>query len=271
MTTLAATLEDYWNDDEPQSPFEISALSTMKGELPDSDASEYELEEEVSLFAEVQAQDHMFQTLKESLESVVHEALAKYSVTQTKESKNSEPNHVSEISEFWNDWSMDIEIDEEINSGEEIYIQEEIAIQAHKSVLKHDSKSQLILPSPSPISCPLITTTSNIKQETLVSTRLPSSLPYLEVSFVSSPSLPGSSPTSLEIISLEKSSKTKKRQNKQGKPNITKTKKRKSNSSPSTTILTIPIGTSSPDQETNYIAPKKVYSKQNLRKKIQSS
>jgi hypothetical protein len=270
MTTLATTLEEFWDDSdlnvisEPQSPFEISTLES----LVDSDTSEYELEE-VSLFVQ-EAQDHIACALKESLESAVHEALAKYSVTHTKESNNNnEPNHVSEISEFWNGWSMDIKIDEEINSLDEIYsIQEEIAkIQAHKNVSKPQLLPQLILPSPSSVA-----TTTNSAQTlstqvlNTVST-LPS--PSLEVSFVSSTSR-NPNPTALEIISLEKSTKTKKRTNKPTtiKQNTkkTKTKKRKIND-----IITTTVTTATPppheDVSTNYIAPKKVYSKQNLRKK----
>jgi len=279
MTTFATTLEDFWDNSdlnvisEPQSPFEISALESL---IDSEDTSEYELEE-VSLFAtEVQeAQDHIACALKESLESAVHEALAKYSVTHTKESNNNnEPNHVSEISEFWNGWSMDIKIDEEINSLDEIYsIQEEIAkIQAHKNISKSQLLPQLILPSPSSTttnSAPALST----QVLNTVST-LPS--PSLEISFVSSTSR-NPNPTALEIISLEKSTKTKKRTNKPTtKQNTkktktktkTKTKKRKIDDIIATTIDIAPTTTiPHEDVSTNYIAPKKVYSKQNLRKK----
>jgi len=134
MTTLTATLEDFWEDlNLPQSPF--SALETF----PDSDtSSEGELEEAspFSIHEVEEAQEH----IACALESALHEALAKYSVNNsTKESSN--------ISEFWNGWVDDIEIDEEINATEDDPLQEEDS----SKKLSDSTPPVVILPTPIPV------------------------------------------------------------------------------------------------------------------------
>jgi len=208
MTTLTATLEDFWDDLDvmPQSPF--STLETF----PDSDpSSECETEEVSSSLFSTQAlqQEH----IASALQSALHQALAKYSVARNKRPSTTNTQS-TEISEFWNGWFNDIEIDDEIN-----LIEDTTTTAAAASTEQEDEITNRTEQHPTNQEHPNPTTTTPPLPS------LPSSPSLLIAS-----SLGSSSSSSLEVIPLEKQRK-KRRSSKRSVCGSGKGKKRKSDHS----------------------------------------
>jgi len=205
MTTLTATLEDFWDDLDvmPQSPF--STLETF----PDSDpSSECETEEVSSSLFSTQAlqQEH----IASALQSALHQALAKYSVARNKRPSTTNTQS-TEISEFWNGWFNDIEIDDEIN-----LIEDTTTTAATSTEQENETTNRTEQHS------------TNQEHPTTTTPPLPS-LPSSPSLLIAS-SLGSSSSSSLEVIPLEKQRK-KRRSSKRSVCGSGKGKKRKSDHS----------------------------------------